>query len=517
MQRESRRRGAVVGLLTAGAALGAAGLVAGFIGEASAPIIVVGSALVDATPEWLKSFAIRAFGANDKMVLLAGIYLVLGLLAAGIGVLTMRRRWVGFVALAAFGLAGAFAAASRPAAGQADVLPAIAGAVAGAIALSLLTRFAVAGTESRRLLPSDASPETIPDPARRRFMLTGLAVGGTSLAAGAAGRVLLQKRFDVEASREKVVLPSAANTPGATTGDALKAPGLTPFLTPNDEFYRVDTSLIVPKVMAEEWRLRIHGMVDRELTLNLEALMPRPAIEREITLACVSNPVGGKYIGNAIWLGTSFADLLREAGVHSDATQLVSTSVDGFTLGTPVEAIMDGRDALLAYGMNGEPLPLEHGFPVRQIVPGLYGYVSATKWVVDMELTTFEAFDPYWVRRGWAEQAPIKTQSRIDTPRSKSNLAAGEVPVAGIAWAQHRGIERVEVLVDGAVAGAAQLGSSGTIDTWKQWVYRWNATPGQHTLQVRAIDGEGETQPETMQEPFPDGATGWHTIEVGVE
>jgi DMSO/TMAO reductase YedYZ molybdopterin-dependent catalytic subunit len=268
--------------------------------------------------------------------------------------------------------------------------------------------------------------------------------------------------------------------------------------------------------MAEDWRLRIHGMVDREIELDYPRLLGRPLIERDITLTCVSNPVGGRYAGNARWIGAPLAPLLEEAGVHPGADQIVSRSIDGFTVGTPSAVATDGRDAMLAVAMNGEPLPIEHGFPVRMIVPGLYGYVSATKWIVDIELTTFDAFDPYWVQRGWAERAPIKTMSRIDTPSPFLPLRPGEVPIAGVAWAQHVGIERVEVSVDGGPWQAAELAAEDTVDTWRQWIYRWSATSGEHRIAVRATDRGGVTQTADRREPFPDGATGHHTIVVRV-
>ena len=293
-------------------------------------------------------------------------------------------------------------------------------------------------------------------------------------------------------------------------------PGLEPFLTPNDVFYRVDTALLVPSVSAQTWSLRIHGMVERELVIDYEQLLARPLIERDITLNCVSNRVGGPYIGNARWIGAPLRDLLQEVGVHPGANQIVTRSVDGFTVGTPTAVVVDGRDAMLAVAMNGEPLPLSHGFPVRMIVPGLYGYVSATKWIADLELTTFDAFDAYWVQRGWAQQAPVKISSRIDTPRAGSRLASGTIPVAGVAWAQHVGIERVEVQLDGGSWADADLGAVDTVDTWCQWVYRWPATAGDHLLRVRATDDTGAVQTAAVAEPFPSGSTGLHTIEVHV-
>ena len=293
-------------------------------------------------------------------------------------------------------------------------------------------------------------------------------------------------------------------------------PNMTPFVTPNKDFYRIDTALSVPQITAESWRLKVHGMVDRELELTFADLLERNVVERDITLTCVSNEVGGNLISNAKWLGVPLAEILQEAGVHPDADQLKSTSADGWTSGSPVATITDGRDALLAFGMNGEPLPVEHGFPVRMVVPGLYGYVSATKWVVDLELTTFENFDAYWVQRGWSQQGPIKTESRIDVPKPFARVAPGRVAVAGVAWAQHRGIEAVEVRVDGGPWARAELADELTIDTWRQWKFAWDAPAGNHRIEVRATDQTGAVQPEARAEPIPDGATGWHSIVVRV-
>ncbi|MFG6294570.1 molybdopterin-dependent oxidoreductase, partial [Streptomyces rochei] len=297
---------------------------------------------------------------------------------------------------------------------------------------------------------------------------------------------------------------------------------ISPFTTPNADFYRVDTALTVPKVDADTWRLRIHGKgVTRPTTYRLDQLLARPLIERDITLTCVSNEVGGPYIGTARWLGVPLADLLKEAGVRppsqgGKADQLVARSVDGMTLGSPVEDVMDGRDAILAVGMNGEPLPFDHGFPVRMLVPGLYGYVSACKWITDIELTTFDTYDPYWVKRKWARKAPIKTQARIDTPKPFARPAAGTLTIAGVAWAQHRGITRVEIRIDDGPWQDADLAVQATIDTWRQWSYRWNATPGGHTITVRATDGTGQVQTEQRARTIPDGASGWHSVFVTV-
>ena len=357
-----------------------------------------------------------------------------------------------------------------------------------------------------------------PPPAldRRRLLRTGVLAAGAAATSGLIGQYLV-RRADASESRAAVRIPTPVDAaPPPPSGADLHVPGLGPFITPNDRFYRIDTALFVPSVNAEGWSLRVHGMVSREITLDYRQLLERPLMERDVTLACVSNEVGGPYIGNARWIGAPLKDLLEGAGVDIGATQLVSRSADGFTAGTPTAIVMDGRDAMLAVAMNGEPLPLAHGFPVRMVVPGLYGYVSATKWLVDLELTTFGAFDPYWIERGWARQAPIKTESRIDTPRDGAKVRTGEVAVAGVAWAQHRGIERVEIRVDGGSWAEADLAQEDTVDTWRQWVYRWNAPMGEHTIAVRATDGTGDVQSATPVPPFPNGATGDHTIAVHV-
>jgi DMSO/TMAO reductase YedYZ molybdopterin-dependent catalytic subunit len=300
-------------------------------------------------------------------------------------------------------------------------------------------------------------------------------------------------------------------------GTALQVPGLTPYLTPNAEFYRVDTALSVPRVPVDGYRLRIKGMVDEPMDLSFKELLDMPLVERRITLTCVSQPVGGPYVGNATWIGVRTKDLLERAGVQSGADAVKSTSTDGMTIGTPLEALTDDREALIAIAMNGEPLPLEHGFPVRMVVPGLYGYVSATKWLTELDVTRFADFDAYWTSRGYAAEAPIKTGSRIDVPRSFERMKPGRTPVAGVAWAQNRGIERVEVRVDGGAWQEAELAAADGINTWRQWVWQWDATPGMHLLEARATDASGDAQTGERTPIAPDGATGWPSVQVRVE
>ncbi|MER6450392.1 molybdopterin-dependent oxidoreductase [Streptomyces venezuelae] len=508
---------ALAGLVSGYAALALAELAAAGIRPEAGPVTAVGGAVVDRTPAGVKDWAIRTFGADDKLVLQLGILAVTALLAMALGLLALRRRRTAAAGVFLFGLVGAAAALNRPdSGGPADALPSLVGALAGAAALYVLTGPLVA-----------ARPPAAPTAGgtgwdRRRFLLLTGAAAALGTGTGAVGRALNSSQSgDAIASREAVVLPAPASpAPDLPPGAALRVPGISPFTTPNKDFYRVDTALVVPRVPADTWRLRIHGKgVRRDLNLSFQDLLNRPLVERDITLTCVSNEVGGPYAGNARWLGARLGDLLAEAGVRrpsqgGPADQLVARSVDGMTLGTPVEDVMDGRDALLAVGMNGEPLPFAHGFPVRMVVPGLYGYVSACKWIEDIELTTFDAYDPYWVKRAWAPQAPVKTQARIDTPKPFARPAAGTVTVAGVAWAQHRGIDRVEVQVDDGPWQEADLATEDTRDTWRQWSYRWRATPGTHTLTVRATDRTGETQTERRAPTLPDGASGRHSVVV---
>ena len=353
-----------------------------------------------------------------------------------------------------------------------------------------------------------------PGVARRRFM-TGVGVGIGVAGLGVIGGWQLGGTGQVSAARTRLRIPAPAKpAPPLPKGVDLHVPGLSPFVTPNKDFYRVDTALLVPSVQPREWKLRVHGLVGRPIELSFDELLRRPLREADVTLTCVSNEVGGPYAGNARWLGAYLPDLLREARVRGDADMLLTTSSDGWTCGTPLDVVMDGRQALLAVAMNGSALPVEHGFPVRQVVPGLYGYVSATKWIVDIEVTRFSAAQAYWTTRGWSARGPIKTESRIDVPGNGKHIDAGRVTVAGVAWAQHRGVERVEVRVDDGPWRSAHLADVPGPDTWRQWSIPWDAAPGQHRIAVRATDAGGRTQTPDERPPAPNGASGWHTITV---
>jgi DMSO/TMAO reductase YedYZ molybdopterin-dependent catalytic subunit len=495
----NRWTGPVAGVVAAAVALGVAELVAVFTGERSAPLVAVGGVVVDSVPGPVKTFAVSVFGTHDKQALLTGTTIVLALFAAGIGAVAVRRPPLGLVGIGLFGVIGMAAALTRANAGPLAILPALVGAAAGAGVLAALLR-------ERTGFDADGN--------RRRFLAESGGIFVGALVVGYLGRQWAASK-DVSAARNKVALPTPAS-PAPSLPPDLNIPDLAPFVSSNETFYRIDTALAVPQIDPATWQLKIHGRVRNPITLTYNDLLSRPMIERYVTLTCVSNEVGGNLIGNAKWLGVRLKDVLDEAGPLPGADQMVGRSVDGFTAGAPTEVVMDGRDAMLAVGMNGVPLPVEHGFPVRLVVPGLYGYVSATKWLSELELTSFGDFNAYWVPRGWSAKAPIKTESRIDTPRGGARPRAGQVTVAGVAWAQHRGIGKVEVRVDDGPWQTATLGAVPSVDTWRQWSYAWTATPGQHTLAVRATDNGGQTQVQDEAPPDPDGATGWHTITVSV-
>ena len=494
---------AVAGGVATAVALGVSELLAGVVPNAASAVIAVGDAVVDRVPAPVKNAAISLFGTADKVVLLLGVVVVCAAVGAAVGVAARRRFAVGVAAFVAFAGVGVLAATADPRAS----VPATAAVLAVGVGAGLFTL--------RRLLASRAAAQAGSGMARRRFLrLAGTGLVGALLAAW-SGRSL-RTRTVAAAGRAELQVPQASATaPPLAAATDLQVPNAPPFVTPNHSFYRIDTALSVPRVDVETWRLRVTGLVDRPAEWTFEELVELGLEEHWTTLCCVSNEVGGQLIGNALWSGVPLGKLLTEVGVQLPATQIVGRSVDGWTAGFPTEAAFDGRAAMVAVAMNGEPLPVEHGFPARLVVPGLYGYVSATKWLAEIEMTTWEGFDGYWVPRGWSKRGPIKTQSRIDVPKPGS-ISRGPQAVAGVAWAQGRGIERVEVQVDDGAWMQARLAEVPNVDTWRQWVFEWDATPGSHVLQVRSTDSTGETQTDERQPVMPDGATGYHRVLVQV-
>lgn len=517
-----RRVGAVIGGVASGAVvLGVAEIVTGLLLRTNqssgtpSPAIAVGEAFVDRTPLWLKNFAVDTFGTNDKKALFVGIAVVLLGLCCLIGLLLLRNLSAALVAMVVVLAIAAAAVLSRPNSGGMDLLPTIIGGGAGLGALTYwYRRFVRVDHDAAAESPSDATHLS-----RRSLVGFGaLAVAGAG-AMALTGRALSDTARRVAAARKRVVIPRVATPVTVPAGASLNVRGVTPFVVPQADFYRIDTALVVPQVDPDSWRLKVTGMVEREIEIDFDTLMSKPMQEAMVTLMCVSNEVGGNLNGNAIWTGWPVRELLAQAKPKPGADMVLSRSADGWTAGTPLEALTDNRNALLAIGMNREPLTPSHGFPVRLVVPGLYGYVSATKWVTELKLTTFAQDEGYWTPRGWSAKGPVKTSSRIDVPAADAKVsrgANGKVAVAGVAWAQHRGITGVQVRIDEGPWQDARLGTDATVDAWRQWVYEWPATSGKHTVEVRARDARGEWQIETPAPPDPDGSTGLHSISVTV-
>ncbi len=502
--------GALLGVVAAAAGLAVAELLSGIFHQRVSPVVAVAESIIRLTPGDVVEFVISLVGQYDKPLLVVFTLLGLAAVSAGVGVVAIRSTLGAQGLFVLMGVVVVLAVRARLTPSMSTYIPAVLGVVVAMAALAVLApRAAVAANRTTATQPADTRRSS-----RRDFLrLTGV-VAAAAVMVGVTGRVLAQGRAALEAARGQLKLPirRRPTPPGAD----LAVTGLAPWVTDQDDFYRIDTALSVPQILPGEWELRIHGLVDREMTLTYQDLIDRGLTEAWVTLCCVSNQVGGGLISNASWSGVPIADVLAEAGVHDDADAVLSTSADDWTCGTPLSVLTDDRNALFAVAMNGEPLTAEHGFPVRMVVPGLYGYVSATKWVVDFEVTRFADFTAFWTDRGWAAEGPIKTQSRIDVPGDGSSFAAGDVVVAGVAWAQHTGIAKVEVRIADQPWVEASLADEPTIDSWRQWSYVWPAQPGSQRIQVRATDQSGETQTEAIADVLPDGATGWHTITVDV-
>ncbi|MDQ3449173.1 MAG: molybdopterin-dependent oxidoreductase, partial [Chloroflexota bacterium] len=422
----------------------------------------------------------------------------------------------------AFGALALFAALQDPE--STAMLALLSTAVAVAVAVFIL-RWLLSRPSHRGVPTEDGyrpawapigTGSTATDPQRRTFLLRAGATMALAAVGAVLGRYFIGLR-DIPVSAAVPIPPPSQTLAPPPAAAMLEVPGITPLIVPNEEFYRIDVNLVVPTISADTWSVRVHGMVDQEIELTYAQLLAMPLVDRYVTIACVSNEVGGDLVGNARWTGVPLRDVLDMAGVQPGATQIVGRAFDGWTAGFPTEvALDDGREALIAVQMNGEPLPRAHGFPARLIVPGLFGYVSATKWLAEIELTTLEAFDAYWVPLGWSKLGPILTQSRIDVPRRGATVPAGLVTIAGVAWAPTRGVEMVEVRVDDGAWQASELSQPLSDDTWVQWRREWQATPGRHVIQVRATDGRGDVQTAERTRPDPDGARGHHTIDVQV-
>ena len=502
----AKRRAGWAGAASVGLALGVTELAAGLVDKVPSALASVGRYVVDYAPPGTKDIAVDLFGTGDKGALAIGTTIIAVVIGVFVGRVALRRPAAGTLAFGLFGLLGVGAALSQPL--ISPILTILAIGVAAWLGWWTLTKLLAAV----RFRPAESPTDGLPaDPGRRRFTGVVTGVGAVAVAGGAGGRWLIVRRS--EEAIGSTTIPGAAPAPTLGAGTSFDGiNGLAPIVVPNDDFYRIDTALVVPRVDPATWQLEVNGMVDRPLSFSLDDLLGRDLVEEYVTIACVSNEVGGHLVGNALWSGVRLADVLDEAGVQAGATQIVGTSVDGFTAGFPTEVAFDGREPLIAVGMNGEALPARHGYPARLIVPGLYGYVSATKWISEITLTTWEDFDGYWIPRGWSKEGPIKTQSRIDHPRNGEEISGVDTVIAGVAWAPTRGVARVEVRVDGDEWLEAELTTPLSDQAWVQWKVDHPVAAGRHLVEVRATDGTGETQTADLQAPAPNGATGYHDI-----
>jgi DMSO/TMAO reductase YedYZ molybdopterin-dependent catalytic subunit len=509
---------ALVGIVSAAVTLAVAEAVSVVVGAGASPIVAVGGWVIDLVPPVAKDTVIALFGTADKIVLLGVLAILVAGLAALAGIAQYRRPPLGVVVLVLVSGIGALAAVTRPDSSGIDAVPSVVGMLAGAVVLTVTTVRLKAWHDVDAPDEERDSTTTTPVASRRAFLRMLGVTGAAAVVVGLGARAFTAATAAVTAVRASLTLPSpAVAAPPVPASASLDVPGLSPVITPNADFYRIDTALQVPSIDPADWSLRIHGMVDEEVVITWNELLALPLEEHAVTLSCVSNEVGGTLIGTAMWLGYPLRELLARARPQAGADMVLSRSIDGFTASSPLEVLQDeDRASLLAVGMNGELLPLDHGFPVRMVVPGLYGFVSATKWVTEFEVTTFDAEKAYWSTRGWSERGPIKTESRIDVPRDGQSVSAGTTAVAGVAWAPHTGVAKVEVRIDGGEWQEARLAQAVNADTWVQWVLEWDAAAGSHEITVRATDATGYTQTEDEALPAPDGATGWHRRTVSV-
>ena len=496
------------------AGLGIAQLVAVLVDPGSSPVLAVGATVIDLTPQPVKQWAIVTFGSADKVFLLSVIALVAALLFVFAGLLSRVSIIRGAGVVAAVSVLCGVAAVTRP---NATALWSVPSSIAAAVAIGALVALQKSLVADDR--PVQAKTDRRPGadgagrPSRRAF----LKLGSSAAAVGAASLIAGQWLITNAQRAVRLALPTpAAPRPELPAGLEQKVPGISAFRTPNGSFYRVDTALTVPSIDPDEWTLTIDGFVENPLVLSLDDLLTKyEVIERDITMTCVSNEVGGPYVGSARWLGVRVSDVLADAGVRGGVDQILSRDVDGMTISTPIEALTDDREALLAFGINGVQLPRERGFPVRLVTPGLYGFVGSTKWLTSLTATTYAEQQAYWTERGWNTDGRIHTQARIDVPKPLQELSAGKPDfVGGVAWAQGRGISKVEVQIDDGPWEQAILGPDAGIDYWRQWYLPWTPQAGQQRLRVRATDGAGAVQTEQKAPPYPGGATGRQNLLV---
>ena len=523
----------LAGMVTALIVFASAQILSLMLGGVGEPLLAVGSLLIDLVPREIKTLVIELFSTGDKVFLFVTLTIALLALSVIVGVLQLRKPPLGVLVLSGIGGVALVAAVTRAGATPGNAVPITGGIVVGIFFLRALigrlkawrdarepatperpgSRLGSGGMRSRNAGQPPASVE------RRRFLVLALAAGLSAAAVGTGARMMSAASNAVTAVRKTIRLPSAeVAAPELAATSTLDVAGISPFVTPTAGFYRIDTALQVPAVDPTTWKLRITGLVEEELEIGFDELLALPLEEHYVTLACVSNEVGGNLIGNALWRGYPIRQLLARARPKAGADMVLSRSIDGFTASTPLSILTDvDTAALLAVGMNGALLPLDHGFPVRMVVPGLFGYVSATKWVVELKVTTFAADMGYWTSRGWSAKGPVKLSSRIDTPFDGSNHKEGTLAIAGVAWAQHTGISRVEVRVDDGAWQEATLASPVTPDAWLQWSYEWPASSGTHRILVRATDTTGRVQTAVEAPVAPDGSTGLHGISIRVQ
>ena len=502
---------ALAGILSAGLVLGVAELIGAFFTARATPLIALGSTFIDFTPPWLKDFAIATFGTGDKAALFVGMGLTITILAAALGVAAYRRWILGLAGVLALGIIVSLCVITRAGATFTDIIPTLVGTGAGLAALRWMV-VSLRGRSKKLESSSDSAPS------RRTFFVASGTTAALAASAAYAGKALSGIRSKINATRDSIKAPKPFSAAPALPAN-VKAPvdGTVPWLTPNKDFYRIDTALSVPQIDVNSWEIRVHGMVENEFTMTFQELLDSELVERHITLTCVSNPVGGNLAGNAKWMGYPLRKVLERAKPKDGANMVLSTSEDGFSASTPLSVLQDSRDSMLALFMNDEPLPLDHGYPVRMVVPGLYGYVSATKWVVDLEITLFEDKTAYWTDRGWSAEGPIKTMARVEVPASFAKVPTGKTMVAGSAWSQHRGITKVEVQIDNGPWQEVKLADEANKDTWRQWYLEVELEKGTHSIKARATDAKDGLQTEKRADPVPNGASGWQSVQFTAE